>query len=62
MYARAEENKEESPEPSAEAFFTTSSSLTSHTPEFRKNTVSQKRTRSGEEGHIHQSGFGLVLL
>jgi len=36
MYARAEENKESSPEPSEEAFFTTSSSLTSHAAKFRE--------------------------
>ena len=42
MNSRAEENIEESPEPSDEAFFTTSSSLTSYT-HARENTVRETR-------------------
>ena len=58
MCASAEENIEESPDPSEEAFFTTSSSLTATHRRFA-NTVSQMHEIQGGSGRGTHTRAGL---
>jgi hypothetical protein len=56
MCARAEENIEESPDPSEEAFFTTSSSLTATHRHFATTVSQMHEIQGGERGTHTRAG------